>query len=583
MHGVVRFTDAPAEVEGVAPQLLDSAAGTGGCDEVGCAVTAAQSDSTAAAESRPRSTRCGDMEVSEIDSAITLKSSERLSVTKVASMEAEVEELPTATRMDRFKLTNERIHRDARHHWRRMLRGRRRHSTVSKEAAKPAGFITTMVASRTYELLSVCLIVSNAVFIGWQVQRATLNQGPSAELRVMEVVFTVAFSLDLLVRMIPEGCSFFSKAGEGVWNSFDFVVVMMILFEMALDFGLRHGSPSTATFPQFSMLRILRVIRIVRIIRVIRVFKFFRELRMMISSILQSFKSLTWAMLVLAMILYIFGIVFTQASAYHQENLDTWDSEETEELLRRFGKLERSALSLFEAMSGGISWGELLVSLAPVGVQYELLFLIYIAFSLFAVVNIVTGVFVESAMQCSQEDRESLIQEEMMSKEAYMVSMQKVFEEMDVDNSGSVSMTEFKAAIEDERLVAYFDALGLEITDVKTLFVLLDRDKTGLISIEDFVLGCMRLKGGAKSLDLAKLMYESEWIVHNMENMADTMRRLQLSYGVTPTPSRRSKGDASSSRSRPPSGRSSNSSRLTGSEHDANRRLTPPSARMLWN
>merc|ERR1712217_455559 len=40
--------------------------------------------------------------------------------------------------------------------------------------------------------------------------------------------------------------------------------------------------------------------------------------------------------------------------------------------------------------------------------------------------------------------------------------------------------------------------------------MLLDRDKSGAITVDEFVEGCLRLKGEAKSFDIYCLMYESQ-------------------------------------------------------------------------
>merc|ERR1712228_460028 len=39
---------------------------------------------------------------------------------------------------------------------------------------------------------------------------------------------------------------------------------------------------------------------------------------------------------------------------------------------------------------------------------------------------------------------------------------------------------------------------------------LVDIDNTGNVDVEEFMGGCMRLRGGAQALDLASLMYESK-------------------------------------------------------------------------
>merc|ERR1719158_894452 len=90
--------------------------------------------------------------------------------------------------------------------------------------------------------------------------------------------------------------------------------------------------------------------------------------------------------------------------------------------------------------------------------------------------------------------------------------MEQVFEELDTNDSGALSLGEFEKHIEDEKLAAF----DLDVSQVRTLFTLLDVDRTGEVDLDEFVSGCLRLKGGAKSLDMAILKYQVEWILHNI-------------------------------------------------------------------
>jgi len=433
--------------------------------------------------------------------------------------------------------TNELIMRDARHHWRQMIR---KLPTRHKKSIDPLmrkstaqllssqSSLKRVVNSRFYELAVMVLVLLNTTFIGCQVQYAAVNEKSLPFQSYIEATFCIAFSVELLARMLPEGFRHFWASREWAWNLFDLVVVTMMLFEQVLFWVVQI---SNSTLSQMSAVRVLRVVRVVRVVRVIRVLKFFKELRMMLHSILGSFRSLMWAMLVLLMTFYIFGISLTQGVVdYCRENPKC--AESAPELLRYFGTLSKSVLTLYESMSGGISWADLVFVLDVLPIFYTTLFLVFIFFTVFAVVNIITGVFVDTAMQQSQQDRESLIQDEMHSKESYVESMHKVFEEIDADGSGTISIEEFKGAIEDSRMVAYFNALGLEITDVQSLFLMLDRDQTGSIDVDEFLLGCMRLKGEARSLDLAKLLYETDWLVHNFETMLDIIKDLPFSIAT---------------------------------------------------
>merc|ERR1712113_1264359 len=66
---------------------------------------------------------------------------------------------------------------------------------------------------------------------------------------------------------------------------------------------------------------------------------------------------------------------------------------------------------------------------------------------------------------------------------------------------------ELEAHIMDEELQAYFAHLNLDIGRAWDIFRLIDIDKSGAVSMEEFVEGCLKLRGDAKTLDVANIMY----------------------------------------------------------------------------
>merc|ERR1712187_142665 len=60
------------------------------------------------------------------------------------------------------------------------------------------------------------------------------------------------------------------------------------------------------------------------------------------------------------------------------------------------------------------------------------------------------------------------------------------------------------------RVKAYFRTLGLDISTAYHLFRLLDLDNSGTVSRSEFLMGCLRMRGSAKGVDVATLMYENK-------------------------------------------------------------------------
>lgn len=73
---------------------------------------------------------------------------------------------------------------------------------------------------------------------------------------------------------------------------------------------------------------------------------------------------------------------------------------------------------------------------------------------------------------------------------------------MDQDDSGDVTPEELAEMLKDPTLSAYFRVLGFEIDDAARFINLLDKDKDGAISMEEFLRGCLQYRGVATAVDM---------------------------------------------------------------------------------
>jgi len=341
-------------------------------------------------------------------------------------------------------------------------------------------------------------------------------------LKVVSLIFNVLFTLDLAIRWSAEGFCAFVKSEEMTWNVFDIIIVATGLMDIV--FFIMSAAEESETSPSVtSVARVLRIIRVAKIARIIRVLKFFRELRMMIFSILNSMLSLIWVMLVLSLLFYIFGIVFTNGVISTLNTPEKWLEEDNADLIKYFGTLYRSIMSLFMAMTGGKDWGLFFASLELVSWFHQLFFLGFLVFSLFAVVNIVTGVFVDSAMTASSSDNAMMIQEEIAKKQALLSQLREAFEDLDMEGDGIFDADEFEERLRDERVSAYFQSMKLDVKEAQTIFRLLDKDNSNSISIEEFVEGIASLMGEASSLDSKIMHFELMYVKEQISAVRDIL------------------------------------------------------------
>ncbi|CAK0843021.1 unnamed protein product [Prorocentrum cordatum] len=249
------------------------------------------------------------------------------------------------------------------------------------------GAAPDVVKDSRYEICVMLLIVANSVFLGWQVEHEALTREPVKFEIEIEAFFCAVFSMELILKVFACGLGFFGGS-EASWNCFDLFVVLLMLVDF---FASISQEMSSSLWSQAAGLRIFRVLRVIRFLRSVRQLKFFTQLRIMIRSIMFSLKPLLWASLVLSGMFYVFGLCLTQGVIDHLQKTNSWDDASSSDMLQYFGTLERCALSLFEAMSGGINWGELFDTLSPLAFPFQCVFLFFVLFAIFGAANVVTG------------------------------------------------------------------------------------------------------------------------------------------------------------------------------------------------
>merc|ERR1711957_1093219 len=143
-------------------------------------------------------------------------------------------------------------------------------------------------------------------------------------------------------------------------------------------------------------------------------------------------------------------------------------------------------------MSG--DWGRVLAVLDLLAPSYSVLFIFFLLFSVYALTNVFIAVFLEASVQVAQSDSELAVLDEMEQKSVLTHVLQQVFEELDGNDNGSLTLREFEKHVDDERIAACLRHLGLDLSHARTLFRLLDTDSSGEVDLDEFVSGCLRLK-----------------------------------------------------------------------------------------
>lgn len=210
--------------------------------------------------------------------------------------------------------------------------------------------------NKIFELSVIAVIVFSAVTIG--IRTYDLPPLLIRLVGILDWLITAVFLLEIIVRFIgePHKRKFFRSA----WNVFDSLIVLVSLIPV-----------------QDSELALLG--RLVRIFRVLRMISIIPELRILLNSLLKALPQLSYVVLMMFIIFYIYAAV--GSTFFASINPELW------------GDISASLLTLFRVMTFE-DWTDVMYETM---VRYPFSWLYYISFiffTAFAFLNMIIGIVV---------------------------------------------------------------------------------------------------------------------------------------------------------------------------------------------
>eukprot|EP00931_Biecheleriopsis_adriatica_P114862 TRINITY_DN9074_c0_g1_i2.p1 TRINITY_DN9074_c0_g1~~TRINITY_DN9074_c0_g1_i2.p1 ORF type:complete len:654 (+),score=123.64 TRINITY_DN9074_c0_g1_i2:38-1999(+) len=372
-----------------------------------------------------------------------------------------------------------------------------------------------VVSNTKFDVVLSVIILLNAVQIGfetdWNMKHAGEEQLPAFE--YLDNTFSFFFLIELLLRLCKDQLYFLSWHHKSFgWNVLDTFLVVTSLIELVVQYQFQELAAGGGQTLSLSHLRTTRMVRLVRIMRVFKMVRFFSELRVMAYSVVMSINSLMWALLLLLLVMFVFGIAMMQLiEPYKAETLDNMD----DKLEQFYGSLLKTIHTLFRSISGGLDWFDALSPLEAVSPIMEYIFSGYIFFTTFCCLNIVTGIFVENAKTLKDADERWMLEESARDQKKWIQVVADLFARLASDSGGVLSKEDFVDKLKDKWVVTCFKNLGIETETTTTdeLWSLFDGNDWGEVDQEEFALGIKQFHGNARSIDLFRVRRDVRTLV----------------------------------------------------------------------
>merc|ERR1719269_172646 len=186
----------------------------------------------------------------------------------------------------------------------------------------------------------------------------------------------------------------------------------------------------------------------------------------------------------ISIMLYMFGLCFLNAvTAYLNDTTASDISEATMTGIDLYwSSVPQSMMTLFWSVTGGADWEPLAAPIRDADSFFFVVFFFYIAFAAFAVLNVLTGMFVDTAMQVAQQDEQN-VEEELLDRQEIKNYRQFALETL-TDTPGYITWDFVDTnGGEDERVHHFIKLLEIESEDCRRVFRTMDTDKKGTVDL----------------------------------------------------------------------------------------------------
>jgi len=386
------------------------------------------------------------------------------------------------------------------------------------------GCVPWIVTSRWFEFLCIMMILVNSVFIALEAdwEMSNIGQLPPIYFVQAECACGGFFVVELALRLFTHRLYYFVN-DDMAMNIFDLVIVMISTVDLSLTMLVNSGENSNA-----ALLRLLRVLKLAKVLRAVRAMRFFKDLAVIMEGLRSSVVALFWIFVMLGITIYVFSLIFMQSLIQYLTSDEgaSIPVAEQESIKAQFGSIRRSAISLYMAVTGGNDWAMYYNNIQKAGALAAFFYLFFTFFFMFAMFNILTGLFVEKATAAGMAGTEEIVMAQRRKAHLDANELRHVCQYLDEDRSGTITWEEFQHMMSNPVMVAYMASIGLEVHEPTIFFSIicdhadLGADAEPRVTVDDFVDGCMHMKGLATSIDSQRHLFEIHLVQKALEQLS---------------------------------------------------------------
>mmetsp|Transcript_8460 Transcript_8460/g.17943 ORF Transcript_8460/g.17943 Transcript_8460/m.17943 type:complete len:496 (-) Transcript_8460:16-1503(-) len=365
----------------------------------------------------------------------------------------------------------------------------------------------------TWWPFDVCIglvIVANAITIGVETSHSVKGDPIPLAVEVCSALMLLIYTVELLLRYYAYGVK---KAMISRWVRFDAFLVVGGFLDLAIKLIMNGESNEV-----LEKLMLVRMLRLARLARAARLMVQFKVLWQLVHGLMGSLLTVLWTFVLILALIYIFAILGMELML---PNPDLGEEYEAQAALFNDG-LGSAMLTLvqFVTMDSIGSIYRPLTLANPILIVYFAAFLLIVSIAL---MNLVTAIIVDAAVQQSAADHEAQKAYESAKRKSVLPKLKLMFTELDADGSGELDLDEIKGA--PEHVKSQLEEI-CNMEDCEALFKMLDYDQSGGIAIDEFCEGVIKASAD-KPVELMCMMRQCSEILKSNRDIASQLGSIE--------------------------------------------------------
>eukprot|EP00930_Biecheleria_cincta_P022149 TRINITY_DN16218_c0_g1_i4.p1 TRINITY_DN16218_c0_g1~~TRINITY_DN16218_c0_g1_i4.p1 ORF type:complete len:687 (+),score=99.56 TRINITY_DN16218_c0_g1_i4:158-2218(+) len=342
-------------------------------------------------------------------------------------------------------------------------------------------------------------------------------------LEVTNKVLLSIYTVDIVLALFALRWYFF----KSVMTCLDLSSVLVGYIEISAE------SVAVASSTGLGLVRLLRIARLLRVVKILRTVP---ELHELVIGFFATLRAIFWGFVMMVLLCILWSVIILQAfDMLGNETLFRNDPRFAQYWCEdAFQSTGNTILLLWQTLIAGDSWGACMLPVIMHSPAMSIVFATAFVCVSIGFQNLILAVVVERASHRSEEDQIVALMQERLAHETEIQKYHMMFESMDKDGTGKVSLTELVAGVNE--LEEFQNSLllqfGLDITDMTDLVKCFDRSNSGEVIYQDVTEAMFKSQ---RQKDTTQLMIIHSQLSKLMAMVAHLDRKVDRMNGPRPT------------------------------------------------